>query len=745
MNILVVVGGVWFSRIVKSQYAQSVQINQDWVERLSHYVDLVQFAAAVNAPGNDVFDTLAIDAEEAQRDQALAAFDQAMKQARDGLLNAPEHARTLLPWLDATEELMARMVADSREIFFHLRRGDTARAAAFMAGMDRQYAQIAAAMSTLSKQVGLLQTYAFNEQVHALERMEMLEIWIAVLLVIMVTSATICGYKAVRRLHESEAELARARDAANAASKAKSDFLAVISHEIRTPLTTVLGSADLLSTVDLPEKPLSYVHAIQASGRHLLAIVNDVLDFSKIEAAGVHFEKVDFRLQSVLEHVQWLMAPAAAERGLHFEVTDTSDPHRVLQGDPTRLRQILLNLVSNAIKFTHEGSVRVSVGEVPRWPDHVRLQVEVKDTGIGIPLDKQAKLFDPFCDAAAETARSYGGTGLGLAICKRLIDAMGGTINLESASGQGSRFWFEIEFPLGDPAGVEEKIVFGPVGSAKLRILLAEDAELNRHLLEEVLSQQGHQVTCVVNGAEALALIQRQPFDVIVMDVQMPVLDGIEATRRIRALAPPLAGTPIVGLTANVLDETRLRCLQAGMNRCLPKPCSWPELFTALLQVASRPDDTIVSHRDEAPSDVPLFDRFGLNLAASQAAKDLLPQVIEEALRVCAQLRLAPASPEEMRQEAHKLKGTAGLFGLRRIRLAAIELHAAASKPDEVPKALDHLSAAVDATRDELADSGLIVGEAGQAGADRTGEGGPEDGSDQQGSPSNPAVSAHSR
>ncbi len=718
LNIAVIVGGAYLSSTIKYNYTQSIEANHHWVDRLSRYAELTRLAGSVNAPGNDVFDSRRMEAEIQRRDQAREAFETGMADARADLLLhvSPDDAGPLLAWLEAAANAMRRMLGASDLIFRHFGQGDTELAAAHMAGMDRHYAEVAAMMAALSHQVGKIQSREFRQQMAAMRQLEALELAVGSLLVVMFSGVTFYGYKIVQKLSADEEKLARysvslaeARDAADASNRAKSDFVAVMSHEIRTPLTTVMGMADLVAAEELPERTRTYVQAIQASGRHLLAIVNDVLDLSRIEAVGLTLEEADFQVVDLLEQVHWLMAPAAAERGIDLFFDADIEPGTIVRGDSTRLRQVLLNLVSNAVKFTPSGHVRVEVRHRPAGPDRLLLQVQVEDTGIGIPEDRQARLFLKFSQVSDRTERHYGGSGLGLAICRRLVEAMGGGIGVESHPGKGSRFWFEVPFALGDRQAVEEKVEFGPGSCAPRRILIVDDAEANRLLLADVLSRQGHEVIGAADGLQALELVRQGRFDLVLMDVQMPVMDGIEAARRIRTLPGAARDVPVVGLTANVLEEERQRCFAAGMSHCLSKPFVWADLFQVISQVAGGPPAADAGEQPILPASLPLFDRFGVHMAADGKAGQLLRQVMEDAERSYQRLAAMAMDREELLRETHKLKGTSGLFGLKRIRLAADQLHEAATDDRDLEEAMDVLARAVAATRGELQETGLVA------------------------------------
>jgi PAS domain S-box-containing protein len=535
--------------------------------------------------------------------------------------------------------------------------------------------------------------------------------------------------------------------AAERASRAKSEFLAAMSHEIRTPMTGVLGMADLLAGAHLPERERGYVEAIRASGRHLLSIINDILDFSRIEAGRLELEQVDFSVFFLLEQVRSLMAPQAAERGLGLEFKFETPSPPVVQGDPTRLQQVLLNLVGNALKFTQKGGVTVAVSHGPADGRMARFRFEVRDTGIGIPKEKQAELFEAFAQADRSTARRYGGSGLGLAICKRLVGAMGGQIGVESVPGVGSLFWFEVPLELGDAMVAAERTAAAPVAVPPLRVLVAEDVEINRDLLRDQLGRHGHELAFAQNGAEAVELAAEGRFDLVLMDVQMPVMDGIEAARWIRRLPPPAGAVPIAALTANVMEAERERCLAAGMSRVLTKPVAWPELFATMAALTAAGDEAApeLPHAGaaaEGTPPAPLLDRAMLaevvdrsasgvmppreggaretahlgvgggeppllhGLAASPPGDEklasLLQRVIEEAERSCKRLRALPAGSEELLREVHTLKGTAALFGLRRISVTAGEVQAAAQDGQDTSELVAQLAAVVAATREAL-------------------------------------------
>jgi signal transduction histidine kinase/ActR/RegA family two-component response regulator len=410
------------------------------------------------------------------------------------------------------------------------------------------------------------------------------------------------SYRDVSERYRTQQELIAARDEAKQASQAKGDFLAMMSHEIRTPMNGVLGIAELLAGTSLDEEQADYVRFIRSSGETLLAIINDVLDYSKIEAGKLTLERTEFSLPALLEELITLFRFRRREGGPGFEcVVDASVPS-LLVGDPVRLRQILFNLVGNAFKFTEQGVITVRV-ELARAqakvgaggtaslfesaPATATLRFAVRDTGIGLTETQQARLFNSFEQADSSTTRKYGGTGLGLAICKRLTEMMAGEIGVISTPGSGSEFWFTAEMAISTAHAVP-----APAATTKAplwmlrtehRILLVEDNLINRKVMSGMLKKLGgSEPRLAANGQEALDIVANESFDVILMDTQMPVMDGLEATRQLRASG---VRTPIIGVSAGALEEERQAAFAAGVNDYVLKPVNFDALSKALAAV----------------------------------------------------------------------------------------------------------------------------------------------------------------
>lgn len=394
----------------------------------------------------------------------------------------------------------------------------------------------------------------------------------------------------ITKLIKAQLDLEKEKQKAEKASRAKSEFLATMSHEIRTPMNGIIGMLNLLKRTSLTDKQQDYLDTIDTSSNQLLLLLNDILDISKIESGKLILEQAHFNLFKLAQDCMRLIENKAKEKQLELRIDIAVDTPRELIGDEMRLRQILINLLGNATKFTEQGYINLSINTLARYEDKVRLLFSVVDSGIGIPEGKQNELFEKFSQLDSSTSRKYGGSGLGLAICKQLVSSMGGEIGFNNNPDQGSHFFFSVELPTVQDASTADihDIQQNAAQLPNLNILLAEDNDINSYAAKSLLEQDGHRVTIVRNGEQAInEVIESTPdYDVILMDIHMPDVDGIEASRRIRLLDDSQKRSiPIIALTANILQEDKQKCIAAGMNGFVSKPFSPEQLDKEMLAV----------------------------------------------------------------------------------------------------------------------------------------------------------------
>ncbi len=494
-------------------------------------------------------------------------------------------------------------------------------------------------------------------------------------------------------LSELAVDLEAARDEAERANQAKSRFLAMMSHELRTPMTGVLGMADLLLNSSLGDRERKWAMVLRRSGKTLLTLLDDILDFSKIENGGLVVECMDFDPRDTVAEVVGLLGNRAAEKGIGLKWTAVGSTPSVVQGDPTRLKQILFNLVGNATKFTVKGEVLIDITEATPLEDGgTRLRFEIRDTGIGMTTEEMDHLFQPFSQASASTNRKFGGTGLGLAISKSLVEIMGGAIGCESVPGKGSLFWFTIRVDEGSAenarANPSRSALDQPLSERPLHVLIAEDNDVNRLMLGEVCQMWGHRITAVENGALAIDALSRDTYDIILMDLQMPVMGGLEAARAIRAMGGDKSNLPIVILTADVLADSQLSRTPGLISAVLTKPVDWDRLSSLMKRLAG--NDAVVADGDPAHHEgttdraegptLPVFSRDRLLASIPNLPPDKLRTIlgsVSSQLDAClAELEVASRAEETgpIRRFAHGLYGMASQFGLERLAAMAKNL-----------------------------------------------------------------------
>jgi len=495
------------------------------------------------------------------------------------------------------------------------------------------------------------------------------------------------------------AELLVARDAAEASRRAKAQFLANMSHEIRTPMNAVIGLTNLLQHTPTNPEQREYLTAIGSSSQNLLVILNDILDSSKMEAGKLTLEQIPFRLPEAVRGLSTLFRYAADSKGLSLHVEVAGDVPPAIVGDPVRLQQVLVNLVSNALKFTRQGGVTVRVGLAPGPPaeaGRVALRFEVQDTGIGIPGNKLAAIFEDFSQANTSTTREFGGTGLGLSIARNLVQLHGGQLGVSSEEGVGSQFYFELTYAVAEAGQARLNAVTGPLPAFEpaLRVLVAEDNQLNQLVARKTLENWNVQVVIAENGRLAVehVLAAAEPFHAVFMDIQMPELDGYAAARALRQHFPNSAQLPIIGLTASVLPEDRSLALAAGMNDILAKPFEPAALyarlahFTGRLAAEARPADAPAAPLPPS-AQATLHPNWQQLEELSGGNEAFIGQIVNTFLAEAPALEqlLAAAYPQDLpalAAAAHKLKGQVAYFGVPGLHAQLDELERSARQPE---------------------------------------------------------------
>ncbi len=576
-DLCAITGSLYLSHEVMGIFRSSVELNQQWANKLSDLSDIAAAAGAVDAPGNDVFDTHDVPRESARQATALVHFQQRLEAFRAGVDSIPDAAerQQLRAGIDRISGSMAQMTAEANRIFAYYAENNADAAGRRMATMDRKFAALHHVIAETAQDVRNIQRRNFQDQVGAAAFLGNFEYVFGALIVVMVgcvlayghrIAAEFTHYENERSAHTSQLEnlsvqLQASLLEANAANRAKSEFLANMSHEIRTPMNAILGMTGLLLDTPLQDEQRHFAETVQESSDGLLSIINNILDISKLESGKIEIERVEFDLCELVDSSVDLLSVKARDKQVELHLDVTASAHGHFVGDPVRIRQVMLNLIDNAIKFTEKGSVSIQLSVLNGNKGDIAgadsiAHFEVTDTGIGMSEEARARLFEKFMQADSSFTRRFGGTGLGLAISKQLVTLMGGTIAAKGQEGVGSTFWFEIPLNRARTKTAPNDL---PVSLINAGCLAVDDNKVNLVVLAGQLEPFGLNLSFAQDGFAALAELERarhqkRPYSIVFVDQLMPGMSGDELARRIRS-TPEISNTQLILLTSAGRDS----------------------------------------------------------------------------------------------------------------------------------------------------------------------------------------------
>ena len=571
-DVCTVSGGLYLNHEIMGIFRSSVEVNQRWADKLSDLSDIAEAAGAVNAPGNDVFESHNVKVEVARQAAALVLFRQRLENfnAGVGIVSDVAARQQLRLGINRINDSMEKMLSEGDRIFAFFINNNPDAAGGRMATMDRKFATVRAAISAEAQTVRNIQRHHFQEQVGEAAFLGNFEYVFGALIVVMVGCVLVYGHRIAAEFirHEQESasdtaelenlsvQLRASLSEANAANRATSDFLANMSHEIRTPMNAILGMTGLMLKTELSGEQRHFIETVQKTSDELLGIINNILDIAKLESGSVDIEEIKFDLSETVESAVGLLAMKAREKGIEIAIHVAPSVRGEFIGDPTRIRQVVLNLLSNAIKFTERGVVSIRMAVQDRGIAGVTdggsvVYFEVSDTGIGMSEKERARLFEKFMQADTSFTRRFGGTGLGLAISKQLVTLMEGTIGAKSHEGVGSTFWFDIPLSRARNTAAPRDL---SVTLVNARCLAVDDTELNLEILSRQLASIGLKLDFAQDGFAALAELERawhqkRPYSIVLLDLMMPGLTGEDVARRIRS-TPGIANVMMVLLTS---------------------------------------------------------------------------------------------------------------------------------------------------------------------------------------------------